>query len=275
MVYLTREEYEALRERAVAQYERLRAIVPNENEIVYVLTRDVYRAAMAIDTTPHTHMTVGFGRNGIYGLFQGARVCVVNEATDDSMFAPAVCGRVYYQGMQLEDVILIEDNHLYSLRNIEPDVMFVDTGLTVSFGDEQQTAADRAADMAATVAVDNAVTVDATVPAGVGIGITVHDYDPATVYATQAPRLDIDWDEIRRVMDEYTPTIGIDTANAVTLNAGDVYIDHEFFGRAFAPTMRAAQNAYRRQAKPKEEELSPGDTKELDDFLDSFVRSAT
>lgn len=265
MVYLTREEYEALRERAVAQYERLRVIVPNENEIVYVLTRDVYRAAMAMDTTPHTHMTVGFGRNGIYGLFQGTRVCVVNEYTDDSMFAPAVCGRVYYQGMQLEDVILIEDNHLYSLRSIEPDVMFVDTGLTVSFGDEQQTAADMAADRMVTVAVNN---IDGTVTVRNGVGINT-----ATIGIDQA--LNVDWDEIRRVMDEYMPTIGIDTANAVTLNAGDVYIDNELFGRAFAPTMRTAQNAYRRQAKPKEEELSPGDTKELDDFLGSFMRSAT
>lgn len=283
MVYLTREEYEALRERAVAQYERLRAIVPNENEIVYVLTRDVYRAAMAMDTTPHTHMTVGFGRNGIYGLFQGARVCVVNEATDDSMFAPAVCGRVYYHGMQLEDVILIEDNHLYSLRSIEPDVMFVDTGLTVSFGDERQTAVDMAADMAAATAVtvDN-IAGTVTVRGGDGNTATI-GLDQAVAYATTATDAttarfhlnDDELDRIARIVAEAPLTFGVDTAEAFTLNAGDVYIDHEFFGRAFAPTVRAAQTAHRRQAKPKEEELSPGDTKELDDFLGSFVRSAT
>lgn len=283
MVYLTREEYETLLERAVVQYERLRAIVPNENEIVYVLTRDAYRAAMAIDTTPHTHLTVGFGHNGIYGLLNGTRVCVVNEDTDDSMFAPAVCGRVYYRGMQIEDVILIEDNHLYSLRSIEPDVMFVDTGLTVSFTDEQQTAADVAADMAAAVAVDN-IARTVTVRGGDGNTATL-GLDQAAAYATTATDAttamfhidDAELDRIARIVAEAPLTFGIDTANAVTLNAGDVYIDHEFLGRAFDTPMWAAQNAYWRPEKPKEKEevLNPGDTKELDDFLGSFVRSAT
>lgn len=254
MVYLTREEYEVLRERAVEQYERLYAIVPNGTEIVYVLTRDVYRTVMAIDTEPHNLMTIGFGDNGFYGLFHGARVCVVNEDTDNSMFAPAVCGRIYYQGMRLEDVILIEDNHLYSLRSIEPDVMFVDTGLTVSFdGAIQATAVrrmDNAADMTTTIEADVAYARDAAPVETVRATIdwdTVLDNDPATVYATQAPQqLDIDWDEITRII-----------AGAVTLNTS------------------AAQSVHRRQEKPKEEELSPGDTKELDDFLDSFMRSAT
>ena len=264
MVYLTREEYEALRERAIAQYERLRVIVTNENEIVYVLTRDVYRAAMAIDATQHTYLTAGFGRNGIYGLFHGARVCVVNEATDNSMFAPAVCGRVYFQGMQLEDVILIEDNHLYSLRSIEPDVMFVDTGLTVSFGDEQQATADVAANTAVTVAIDN-TTDTVTIRNG---GDTV-----GTIRLDQA--INIDLDEITRVMAEHQPTIGVDTARAVTFDGYNAYINHDIFEQAFAASARATRYAPKKQAKPKEEELNPGDTKELDDFLGSFMRSAT
>lgn len=246
MVYLTREEYEVLRERAVAQYERLRTIVPDTNEIVFVLTRDVYHAAMTLDTTPYNRMTAGFGRNGIYGLFQGVRVCVVNEQIDTSMFAPAVCGRVYYHGMQLEDVILIEGNHLYSLRNIEPDVMFVDTGLTVSFGDEQQAGADAAAD-AATTGLDQVINA----------------------------QLNFDWDEITRIMAENTPTIGFDTARAVTFDTDNAYINHELFGRMFATTSQEAQYAPKRQAKPKEEELNPGDTKALDDFLSGFMKSAT
>lgn len=198
MVYLTREEYEALRERALGQYERLRAIVPDENEIVFAITRDVYLEAMIVDTDPRAYLTVGFGRNGFYGLFNGIRICVVNEETDYSMFAPAVCGRAYYQGMQLEDVILIEDNHLYSLRYTEPDVMFVDTGLTVSF-----------------------------------------------------------------------------------TTARNMYIDNGFLGQMdigqiVTQATRAAQEYHRKKVKPKkEEELNPGDTKALDDFLGGFMRSAT
>lgn len=257
-----------MRERAVAQYERLRTIVPDTNEIVFVLTRDVYHAAMTLDTTPYNRMTAGFGRNGIYGLFQGVRVCVVNEQIDTSMFAPAVCGRVYYHGMQLEDVILIEDNHLYSLRRIEPDVMFVDTGLTVSFGDEQQAGADAAADAATTVTVDNTAN---TVTIRNGGEIT------GTLGLDQVinAQLNFDWDEITRIMAENTPTIGFDTARAVTFDTDNAYINHELFGRMFATTSQEAQYAPKRQAKPKEEELNPGDTKALDDFLSGFMKSAT
>lgn len=254
VVYLTREEYEALRERALGQYERLRAIVPNENEIVFAVTRDVYLEAMAVDTDPRTYLTAGFGRNGIYGLFNGIRICVVNEETDYSMFTPAVCGRVYYLGMQLEDVILIEDNHLYSLRCTEPDVMFVDTGLTVSFG-EEQAAADVAVDAAATVLADIAVAND-----GITYTITPDFGQAVTAYATA--------------------TVGTGAAG-VTTTAGNMYIDNRFLeqmdiGQIIAQATRTTQEYHREKAKPKkEEELNPGDTKALDDFLSGFMRNAT
>lgn len=54
--------------------------------------------------------------------------------------------------------------------------------------------------------------------------------------------------------------------------AGNMYIDNGFLGQ----TTWATQKYHRKKVKPKkEEELNPGDTKALDDFLSGFMRSAT
>ena len=130
--------------------------------------------------------------------------------------------------------------------------MFVDTGLTVSFTEEQQTAADTAtevtADMAAPVTTVHG---DGNIGTTLGFGQYYADLaQTATAYYT-------------------------------TATAGNMYIDNGFLGQMdigqiVTRATRTAQEYHRKKAKPKkEEELNPGDTKALDDFLSGFMRSAT
>lgn len=247
---MTQTEYEALREDAIARYENMAEVCPAGTEFVFAVTRDVYRM-LRFDRDNYGLEVVN--RTGMYDMFYGQHVCIINENTPDSIFAPAVCSRAYYPGMRLDDVILIENNHLYSLRSIEPEVMYVDTGLTVSFDDRWVATAvhrtDNQTDMTTTIGIDLARAATAVDNAAMAINDTEMRFATAT----------INWEEFMNA------TTGLG-ASEITFTIGDEYRD---------TLSRVIMQEPRKHcvSKSKEEELNPGDTKALDDFLESFMRN--
>lgn len=243
---MTQREYETLRDSALARCERLESICPNTTEIVFAVTRDV-RAAMVRDAGT----TLTANTAGVYETFIGKRICIINEETDEPLFLPAVCDRAYYHGMVADDIILVEDNHLYVLRQTEPNPMFVDTNLTVTFNEATEPEPAVAfADVAAAVGVNTAITADDT------------DWLRQTAWG--------DWRTVTTAAGPYTTTATIND-NPFVYHMADNGITLDALRRAIEETGSMFQK--KAPKKPKEEELNAGDTKMLDDFLNSFMRS--
>ena len=275
---MTNEEIVTLRDNAIEKYEYLSTICPADTEFVFVVTRDVYETLQR-----HVQEFPLEFRNGegLIAMFYGNPVCIVNEDTENSMFTPAVRGCVYYPGMHLDDIILVEDNHLYSLRSTEPAVTYVDTGLTVSFGNEWQ--------VTGWMATENVQDMITRVTADV---VSTGTLETATVNGTIEYTPDIG--NITAAIDRFG--YGVDTATdrlhdlinglirnqELTFTVDNVQINQDLFTQEYTPTYlgvdlaRPVSTRERRSAKEmknREEELKPGDTKELDSFLESFMRN--
>ena len=115
------ERYDDLVNSALGQYERLERVCGDE-EIVFVISRDVCRVIRArydayLPTEAENHE-----------IFYGTAIYTIAEAAEN-MLAAVVCGRNYYNGMQVGDLILYE-NHLWRLNG---NASFIDTGLTVPY----------------------------------------------------------------------------------------------------------------------------------------------
>lgn len=197
---MDRERYTELVADAVGKANRLLAVSDGQNSVVVVMSRTMRNEILVQEGANYTM------RNGDYvEEYCGYRVGIVNEIDDEEFILPAMVGMAYHPGMQIDDVIVVDDeNRLFRLESTDP-VQFADMGLTVNFGLYADAATAATADNAATVAVDLANTISTPIP----------DYYSRPV--------------------EYSPP--------------------------------------KRKARKKEEELSAGDTRLLDEFLSGFARN--
>lgn len=93
-----------------------------------IVTRDVYRFL-----SEHAGVTFDV-RNTDHGIYRGYRIGIVNEQGYSDILKPAMLGMEYYNGMEVNDIIVVGDeNRLFQLESREP-ICFRDMGLTVSFG---------------------------------------------------------------------------------------------------------------------------------------------
>ena len=111
---LTREECLPMAAHAVAQYERLRSTVSHDTEIVYVVSKDVCRAMQLEAYTSEPQGDYKFSPIGSTGTYCGARVAYIDTA--ESFFKPAVYTGVFKccSGLQIGDYILLDDDTIFS-----------------------------------------------------------------------------------------------------------------------------------------------------------------
>ncbi len=140
---MTREELLELMANADEQITRMRTIA-DEPDIVLVMSRDVCNA-MVEQMHTEEHLTdfrpyfTARDNGGLTAVYHGYPVAVINEAEATGMMIPAFRGMVFYVGMQLNDIIVVDDdNRLFRLESIDP-IRYVDMGLTVRYGDEENT----------------------------------------------------------------------------------------------------------------------------------------
>lgn len=154
---MERTAYRAMAEMAIEKFQHLTAFLPNDVEVVYVVSSDVYGAMIeyeeynpAARITPYTTA----------GIYYGARVARINEVVAEPVFTPVVYSRGFqhYDAVQVNDYVIFndEDNDLFfRLVRRTPDAMYTNTGLTVSFG-ENNAAAIQLADGTITLNLDGA-----------------------------------------------------------------------------------------------------------------------
>lgn len=152
---MDRATYETLCQGALTELEHLIAIGVDPNNIVGVITCDVFQAAVRYKRYWRTSWDER--EMVVLAKFNGYDVGVINEHNKTGMFRFAVRGMNYIAGMNHGTLIVVNDDNvtqlqLYELDRVDaPAVQFSNTGLTVSFR------SDRILEgQAATVAADTA-----------------------------------------------------------------------------------------------------------------------
>lgn len=296
---MTRTEYEAMMERVLNEAQRLEV---DGREVVLVMSRRIYQAIRGFEQTEPLRLLNA--EPYTYGVYYGMRIGIINEPEErliaevrENMITPALVGMTYNPAVnRLDDVIVVSEengNHLYQMTREHP-AQFNDIGLTVSFEvawhqqmDTDNTAADAVAaavvnngldgihltdgqlyingengrfinvgDLAFTEAIEDVGATAATTA-------TVLNDMAATIQATIAP------EDMERIADAFInarpEVVYADTATNYAEAATATYVNPR---RETPWEMR--RNRGKRKEVVIEPELNPGDTKLLDDFLDSF-----
>lgn len=237
---MTRAEFNNALEEALQKAARARAYTSGRYEIALIVTRDVYRFL-----SEHAGVTFDV-RNTDHGIYRGYRIGIVNEQGYSDILKPAMLGMEYYNGMEVNDIIVVGDeNRLFQLESREP-ICFRDMGLTVSFGNGARATANAAVNAARPVEMnyrDGRLFVD-----GIPIDLQHGVLEMEDLAGTTAR---LNWNNIGRATVDWlgaVPAATVEPARPVR-----------------------AQRPARPMASRAEEPLNPGDTKMLDEFLDSFA----
>lgn len=226
---------------------RLEAISQERDRIVIVMSREMRYEVIRNLNTEYTTT------NGCVEMLFGYRVGVINEQVEGEYIVPALMGMNYHDGMQLNDVIIVDDdNRLYRLESTSP-IRFSDMGLTVDFGEN---IAATATEVHYDAAMDTIATMADTVATAANTAtITLNDF--ASAYSN------VRWDDI-----------SYETIRATT----DIGNDNTWWFRMPYNYYSTAEQAFAEPKRPKrkakrEEELSAGDTRLMDEFLEGFRRN--
>lgn len=254
---MDRAEFQRYIDNALQEAERVRTYCM-QDEIVLIMTADFYRELLA---TADIHAN----RDGDhYGFLYGYRIALINEPTERTMVSPAVLGMTFHPGMALDDNIVVdEENRVFRLTSRDP-VQFTDTGMTVRF--DAHTRTTRADDIYMDTAVIDAGNIAAetmrvataqaaTTTATVG----PFYYNPFETTTITATTTDDNWQQywVNPATWEHNPT--------VTFHVDTVEINHSVLDRLTG-------GGRRKKNRVKEDaELSAGDTKAMDEFLDGFA----
>lgn len=256
----------------------------NQYQVVLVVSMDIYYLMVA-----HAQNPIYTGDT--YGEYHGVPIAVVSPEHGMTEFAePAIIGMVYDPMMLEGDIIVVgDDNSLYRLESREP-LQFTNMGVTVQFGPTTFNAGEA-------IETEQQVTtpITETVP-------TVADVANTTTMTITADGDGAYWvtDAMTgnrvQIGDLIRPTVGVATTNAYAepywaRTPYEPYADYTrgMFTGTLTDTVNVdalrdtIERAYRpredhavtRKKAKKEEELKPGDTKALDEFLDSFIRHGT
>lgn len=251
---ITRDRYIAMAANAVEQFHRLSTVIPYGTEIVYVVSREVYQA-MQMESHYDT-WNINLTAEDVIETYCGARLACINENVAENFFMPVVYSGNFqhYNGLQVNDFVIFNDednDFLFRLARLTPDAMYTDTGLTVSFM-QIHVPANAAIDNAVANLADNATTI--------GDATTEIEHTVGTEMERAIADLTADLERAAEVVRAMPIT---------TINLYGAEINMDML-QELAGCINAAPRA--RKRANKENELNPGDTKLIDEYLNSFLK---
>lgn len=254
---MDRAEFQRYIDNTLQEVERVRTYCA-QDEIVLIMTADFYRELLAT-TDIHDN------RDGDhYGFLYGYRIALINEPTERTMVSPAVLGMTYYPRMALDDIIVVnEENRVFRLASRDP-VQFTDTGMTVRFDAHTRTTRlDVAAIDATNIAAETmrVATAQAAATTATVNPYTVYDTPAETTTTTTATATDTYWQQY------WTNTTAWDYSPTITLHVDPATTE---INRSVLDMFTGVGKKRKKRAK-EDEELSAGDTKAMDEFLDGFA----
>ena len=248
---MDRAEFQRYIDNALQEAERVRTYCA-QDEIVLIMTADFYRELLA---TTDIHAN----RDGDhYGFLYGYRIALINEPTERTMVSPAVLGMTYHPGMALDDIIVVdEENRVFRLASRDP-VQFTDTGMTVRFDAHTRTTRlDAAAIDAGNIAAEIMRVATAQAAA------TTATVNPYTVYYTPAETTTTATDNYWQQY--WTNPVAWDYNPTVTFHVDAAEVNHSVFD------MLTGSGKRKKKRVKEDVELSAGDTRAMDEFLDGFA----
>lgn len=248
---MDRAEFQRYIDNALQEAERVRTYCA-QDEIVLIMTADFYRELLA---TTDIHAN----RDGDhYGFLYGYRIALINEPTERTMVSPAVLGMTYHPGMALDDIIVVdEENRVFRLASRDP-VQFTDTGMTVRFDAHTRTTRlDAAAIDAGNIAAEIMRVATAQAAA------TTATVNPYTVYYTPAETTTTATDNYWQQY--WTNPVAWDYNPTVTFHVDAAEVNHSVFD------MLTGSGKRKKKRVKENVELSAGDTRAMDEFLDGFA----
>lgn len=245
---MDRAEFQRYIDNALQEAERVRTYC-TQDEIVLIMTADFYRELLA---TADIHAN----RDGDhYGFLNGYRIALINEPTERTMVSPAVLGMTFHPGMALDDNIVVdEENRVFRLTSRDP-VQFTDTGMTVRFDAHTLTTRMDAAVIDARNIAAETMRVATAQAATTTTTVEPFYYNP---FETTDTTTGDNWQQylVNPATWGHNPT--------VTFHVDTVEINHSVLDRLIGS--RRKKNRVKEDA-----ELSAGDTKAMDEFLDGFA----
>lgn len=236
-----RREYKIMADRAIVKHQTLRAALPQDANIVYVVSPDVLEAMETYDRAYEDFDSA----DEMIGLFCGERVGCINEEYEDEIetfFMPVVYSRTYqhYPQVQVGDYVLYYDGYtnedcLFRLEKQTPE--YIDTGFTVSFVESSP------------AACDNRVANYADCATTIGDAITAAERS------------------IERIVAEVT---GLAYVPEIAIDVGETVSAISYATTQEVPTAIHC-NSHKKKNK-KDKELNPGDTEMIDNYLHSFLK---
>ena len=274
---MTNEEYNVFMYAVDENLHRVERIAQaNQYQIALVVSMDIYHLMIA-----HAQYLIYTGDT--YGEYYGVPIAVVSPEYHMTEFAkPAIIGMVYDQMMLEGDIIVVgDDNNLYRLESKEP-LQFTNMDVTVQFGPArvQYEQAAEAAQEAATQATVNitAPTIDIRMDE-VGAYLTADTTTWDAINADTIARIPIGaeaayapyWERMpyEPYADYHRDTFTGTLTGIVNVDALREAIGNAGYEYAYRPR---EERVVKRKRTREKEELKAGDTKELDEFLDSFIR---
>ena len=248
---MDRAEFQRYIDNALQEAERVRTYC-TQDEIVLIMTADFYRELLA---TTDIHAN----RDGDhYGFLYGYRIALINEPTERTMVSHAVLGMTYHPDMALDDIIVVnEENRVFRLASRDP-VQFTDTGMTVRFDAHTRTTRlDAAAIDAGNIAAETMRVATAQAAA------TTATVNPYTVYYTPAETTTTATDNYWQRY--WTNPVAWDYNPTVTFHMDAAEVNHSVFDMLTGGGKRKKKRA------KEDAELSAGDTRAMDEFLDGFA----
>lgn len=229
---MTIEEFIEYEQEAFSDVARLEAI--GQTDMVLVVSRDVFCAMVQFN-----NMALAYSNeNGnAISRYNGLDLAVINENEAECIMKPALFGMNHFVGMQIDDIIIVDDdNRLFRLERTNP-VQYVDMGLTVRCRRHMATG-DTALNMGAMYA-DN----------------MVQQY----VHFDTVPELTFD-----TIATDRTEPFYLRQPQTIEMTLDNVTIDWANLFNNFGISMG--------EPKPDERELGVGDAKLIDDFLNGFAK---
>lgn len=273
---MTTEEYKAMEHEALDNLQRLHTLGVAGEHIAFVMSRDTYLAALAETGTVcrAADYSDDGEQTGIRSVYQGYDIFIINEESRSS-FQPAIKGfnvrGVNYDQLSLGDFVLSEaveeDPRIFAKMQLDP-VVFNDTGLTVcrqyervangrvTFADRIRAGQERERqhpwhEMERRTSATPFNLGDAAPFRGDRMTYTIPQPDFLTRPTARWTMDGLDMEEFERQLNEIAATMRRETEST---------------------------KPKKKKAPPKkdwDERITPEDTKELDEFLNSLARKGT
>lgn len=259
---IDRQEYAQMQDLANIKFENMRSSIPQDVDVVFVVSVDVYQAMLVYDNNP-------LKRDA--DEYRGVRLGVINEGEATEFFQPVIYSREYRHYSEIVepgDFVVFNDENdgrVFCLARVDPVVVYEDTGYTVTFSPHTIILEGSVAQNAIQNTIANLVDPNMVHLRNVALnGVFDIEIEPGEQNNTvQVDTAQVsDWGEPANYIQYTQPVIRAE------LSSDNTYINEDLLKRLVG----MKNESFGVRLKRKEADLNPGNTKLLDEYLSGFKK---